>query len=371
MFPAPYLKVRRRMFVLGRLILKIKHLLLLVLVLITTPCDGSLFSKSSALSLTKYPVYALNYASNSISKIDGEKDEIVSTIKLPDVASTFSVAPNGNLVVAITGVGDILAPYKAEIHIIAPDGKPVGSKMKIKYIPDNMYIKDNRIGSVIHNTIIQGKVIPFTLVDLEKRAVISIFDMHEFVQAVDFKNNDLLLYLVDTRLSRAKILQINLDDRSVSEVMELGEEQIFGKIFFHNGKLYGLRGRKGAMLALNQTLQVIDLNAKKIEKILPLPDSPYSLAFVEDKIYITHFNDDKPSQPDNRVSIIDSKTYKIENILEVGRGPAGICYSKSLGKVYTANFWDNSVSVIDVKSRKVIKTIPTNQTFTNLIRCPE
>lgn len=350
--------------------MKILYLFLLVLVLISAPCDSSMLSTSSALSLTEYPVYALNYASNSISKIDGEKDEIVSTIKLPDVASTFSVAPNGDLVVAITGVGDILAPYKAEIHIIASDGKPVGSKMKIKYIPDNMYIKDNRIAAIIHNTIIRDKIVPFSLLDFEKRDVIAIFDMHEFVQAVDFKNNDLLLYLVDTILKSAKIIKINLNDRSVSSVMELGENQIFGKIFFHNDRLYGLRGRKGAMLALNQTLQVINLNTKKIEKILALPDSPYSLTFVEDKIYITHFNDGKPSEPDNRVSIIDSKTYKIENILEVGRGPASICYSKSLGKVYTANFWDNSISVIDIKSQKVIKTIPTNQTFTNLIRCP-
>jgi YVTN family beta-propeller protein len=153
--------------------------------------------------------------------------------------------------------------------------------------------------------------------------------------------------------------------------MELGDDQAYGRAIFHNGKVYGIRGRKGSPLSHNQTLQVIDFKSKKIEKILPLSDNPYSLIFVEDKLYVTHFNDGTPSQPDHRVSIIDPQTYQIEDVLEVGKGPSGICYSKSLGKVYTANFWDNSVSVIDVKTRKVIKTIPTNQKLTEVVRCTD
>jgi len=327
---------------------------------------------SSGLPSTKHPVYALNSTSYSISKIDGDNDNIVSTIKLPDITNTFSVAPNGNLIVPIIGRGDSFTPYKQEIHVISPEGKEIGPIIQTKYIPDYMYIKDNRIAVIMHYTLLPGHVVPLTLVNLEQRSEIAILNLNGFAAVVGAEKNDLLVYAVDPSSKAAQILKINLNDRSITEVMTLSEEYLFGRALFHNGKLYGIRGHKGANIRFNQTLQVIDFISKKIEKILPLSDNPYKLAFVDDKIYITHYNNNsKSSASDNRVSIVDANSYEIEKIIEVGKGPADICYSKSLGKVYTANCVDSSVSVIDTKSRKLIKNIPTNQISTNVIRCPE
>jgi YVTN family beta-propeller protein len=313
----------------------------------------------------------LNYHSHSISKIDGERDELIDTMALPDIASTFSLTSNGNLVVAVTGLGDMFAPYKREIHLISPDGKKLRRMYGMKYIPDGLCVGDGHVGVVTHDTELPGKIIPLTLIDIKKWKELAKFELHGFVQGVQCEDNAVFLYLWAPPIQgyTVGIFRIDLDSLELTEVMELGGDQTYGRAIFHDGKLYGIRGRKGSPLSHNQTLQVIDFQSKKVEKILPLSDNPYNLIFVEDKLYVTHFNDGTPSQPDHRVSIIDPQTYRIEDVLEVGKGPAGICYSKSLGKVYTANVWDNSVSVIDVKTRKVIKTIPTNQKFTNVVRC--
>jgi YVTN family beta-propeller protein len=342
-------------------------------VLFTVSCDKGLFIRPSTSSTIKHPIYALNSNSHSISIIDGERDELVGAIALPALASTFSVASNGNLVVAVIGLADLFTPYKQEIHLFSPDGKEVRESLKTKYIPDDLYLDDSHIGLVFHSLEYPGKVIPLTLIDIEKWMEIAKFEIHGFVHAVHYENNSILFYqsAPPYRGYSIGIFRINLDSMKLTEVMRLGDNQSFGRAIFHNGKLYGLRGRKGSPLPYNQTLQVIDFESKKIEKILPLSDNPHNLVFVEDRLYVTHFNDGVPSQPDHRVSIINPNTYEIEDVLDVGKGPGSICYSKSLGKVYTANFWDASVSVIDAKIRKVIKTIPTNQKFTTLIRCPE
>lgn len=348
--------------------------ILLIMPVFMTSCSKTLF-RSAPLDSCKYPVYVLTPFGTSLLKIDGERDEVIDTFTLPTWASTFSVAPNGTLVVAVTGVGDLVSPYKNQIHVLSPDGKRIGGEMKIKNIPDNMYLKNNRIAAVTHNTALSESVSPFTIIDLEKREEIR-FELPGFVNALKFEDDSILLYITTPFMMKHKLglYRLNLADRSITEVMEMGNDHLLGGApVFHNNKLYGIRGRKGALIPLNQTLQVIDIESKKVEKVLPLSDSPYSLAFVEDKIYVTHFSYGSPStRSENKVSIIDSKTYEIEDVLEVGRGPAGICYSKSLGKVYTANVTDDSVTVIDPKTRKVIKTILLNtKRGPAVIRCPE
>lgn len=348
---------------------------LLILISITSGCKTP-SSKPPASEVRNGHVYVLNKYSNSISVIDGERDKIITTISLPDVATTFSVLPNGNLAVAVTGKADMYTPYKKEIYLFSPDGRDLGKRMTVKYVPDNMYIRDNRIGAIVHNTVFQGDIIPFTIIDLEKGEELERFELHGFVMGVWFEGNTVLVYTHGPVYGNYKtgLYRINLDDRIITEVMDMGQERRFGPVIIKNGKLYGnhtFYNRSPEEMPDNHTLQVIDLESKRVEKILRLQDNPGIMTFVNDKIYITHNNDGAPSDHGNKVSIVDSGTYRVEDILEVDDGPAGICYSKSLGKVYTANSWGDSVSVIDVKTQKLIKTIPTNQKFPRVIRCPE
>ena len=347
----------------------------LLFVSLSTILPHLTYSKGFTHADTSKFVFALNYFNHSISVIDGQKGELINNVRLSDTASTFSVLPDGKLAVAITGTGDLAAPYKKEIHLLEIYDK-TKNIFKISNVPDNLFVStDGKLGIIYHSMSLPGPTVPITLIDLEKQKELRRFNLKGFTTGVEFNNNFILLYVAGPPGEGLKtgIYKLDLRTNTISEIMDLGSGHIFGKgAYFHKGKLYGLYGRKGARTIAhnNQTLQVIDLNSKQIEKILPLSDSPYSLCFVEDEIYVTHFNDGT-KQPDNRVSIIDSKTYEIKDILEVGSGPAAICYSKSLGKVFTANAEDNSVSMIDVKSRKIIKTIPTYQSYPNVIRCPE
>jgi YVTN family beta-propeller protein len=342
--------------------------LLLALVLFAGACDKGLLMKASEI---ENPVYVLNQYQPSISIIDGDRDELVKNVRLPDVTSTFWVNPEGNLVLAVTARGDMVEPYIREIHVITPDGGKAQESFNVRYIPDDMYLSDDgRIGLVVHNTITSGHVMPVTLIDVENRTLIKKFEIRGFIRGAVYEDNAFWFYVSGLRKDGDElgIYRIDLKALTLTKVSDPGDNYI--RVLFKNGKAYGLLVHNRFRIPNNNTLQVIDLKTNKVEKMLQLSKHPYNMAFVEDMLYVTHNNTSSTARCDNRVSVINTNTYEIEDILEVGKAPAAICYSRSLGKAYTANFWGNSVSVIDVKSRKVIKTISVNQKATLLIRCP-
>ena len=55
--------------------------------------------------------------------------------------------------------------------------------------------------------------------------------------------------------------------------------------------------------------------------------------------------------------MINKKTLKVEKEIKVGKWPYQIVYNKRKHNIYVTNQRDNSISVIDLKEKKVIKTI--------------
>jgi YVTN family beta-propeller protein len=347
--------------------------LLLAFLLLAGSCNRGLLESTTEPGR---PVYVLNQYQPSISVIDGEKDELVRHVKLPDVTSTFSVNSKRNLVLAVTGFGDAFAPYKSEIHEITPDGRENRESFKIKHIPDDMYLSDDGTTAlVVHNTVRPGWIIPLSVIDLKKRAAIKTFETKGFVTGADYEDGSFVLYMVGTgdlsnRDGDLGVFRIDLKDLTLTMISNQGD--MFRSVIFKEGKAYGILVHNPYSIPNNNTLQVIDLKTNLVEKMLQLSERPFEMAFVGDLLYVTHFAFMSPlTRNDNRVSIINTNTYEIEDVIEVGRGPASICYSPSLGKAYTANDTDSSVSVIDTRVRKVIKTIPINQRGTLLVRCPK
>lgn len=377
-----------------------KHVVIFT-ILITSLCgiiSCHPHGRNKSLLRPDMPVYVLNTVSDSISIIDGKRDEWYKTFRLPDIGDTFFVRPDGTIAVPIRGR---LERPKKEVAFFSPDNLKKVGELEVMYPPFNGNVRDNRIGVMIHNNILEGGMSPISIVDLEKKKVIAIFQFPGISTGIGFKDNQVLVYTAglpekavrqvrsgfkDNQVLAATvgephlgydpaIYQIDLDTLSVTKMVSLTKDQGFGNLIFYKDKAYGIRSSYHVMDKddpLNHTLWVIDLTSKKVERMIKLQkENPYNLAVVEDKLYVSHYNIGNPSRPEKWVTIIDMNSYEIKNTIEVGEGPQGICYSKSLGKVYTANAEDNSVTVIDVQTEKVIKTLYTDQTRPRVIRCPE
>jgi YVTN family beta-propeller protein len=104
----------------------------------------------------------------------------------------------------------------------------------------------------------------------------------------------------------------------------------------------------------NNSLYVIDLKTKAIRKQLPLGGEGYNCLLSPDKkeLYITCWGCDK-------VDIFNTRTLEFSGEIKVGDNPNDLCLTKSGKYLFVANANDNSVSVIDIRERKIIETLNT------------
>ena len=102
----------------------------------------------------------------------------------------------------------------------------------------------------------------------------------------------------------------------------------------------------------NNSLYIVDLAEKKVEKKISLGGEGYTCLLSPDKsqLYISCWGCDK-------VLILDTKTREITGEVAVGDNPNDMCLTKSGTFLYVANANDNNVSVINIKEKRVVETL--------------
>ena len=102
----------------------------------------------------------------------------------------------------------------------------------------------------------------------------------------------------------------------------------------------------------NNSLYVIDLLSHSILNKIPLSSQAYTCLLSADKseLYISLWGGDK-------VVVYNTRTKQLTDSINVGDNPNDLCISKNGKYLYVANANDNSVSVINVRERKVIEVL--------------
>ena len=102
----------------------------------------------------------------------------------------------------------------------------------------------------------------------------------------------------------------------------------------------------------NNSLYVVDLKTKKIKKQLPLGGEGFTCVLSQDlkELYVSCWGCEK-------LLVYDTAKEEFVATIPVGSHPNEILLSKKETFIFVANSNDNSVSVIDRKSRKVVETL--------------
>ena len=102
----------------------------------------------------------------------------------------------------------------------------------------------------------------------------------------------------------------------------------------------------------NNSLYIVDLTNKSIVQRLDLGGEGYTCQLSRDKkeLYISCWGCDK-------LTIFDTESRRFVSEIPVGDNPNDICLSKDSRWLFVANANDNSVSVIDIRKRKVVETL--------------
>lgn len=119
----------------------------------------------------------------------------------------------------------------------------------------------------------------------------------------------------------------------------------FGLRFAPDGRLFV--GNVGS-----NDVSIIDVETGAVTATVPVGERPYGVAFAQNRAFVTN-------QYANTLSVISLDTLQHETLLDVGEYPEGIDATANEDLVVIANWFDNTVSIVDPKALSVIKTIET------------
>ena len=85
--------------------------------------------------------------------------------------------------------------------------------------------------------------------------------------------------------------------------------------------------------------------------LLSLSHMPSGRAFT---VYVSN-------EKDNTISLIDSESLKVVDTLKVGQRPRGIILTKDGSRLLVCASDDDTIEVIDLATRKIVKTLPSGQ----------
>ena len=128
----------------------------------------------------------------------------------------------------------------------------------------------------------------------------------------------------------------------------------------------------------NNTIGIVNLNTKRLEKQITVGVAPYAVVIKMDKAYVTNWGGRRPDSNDmthassgspvvidqrtgiassGTVSVINLTDYKVIKEIPVNLHPCGMALSPDSSFLYIANSNSDLVSVINTESDMVIKTI--------------
>jgi YVTN family beta-propeller protein len=108
-------------------------------------------------------------------------------------------------------------------------------------------------------------------------------------------------------------------------------------------------------------LLVVDLSTEKISKV-NVGKGPAQVYVESDGKYAFVANQGTESIPSHTLTKVNLKTLKAEATIKTGKGSHGVVASPDNKTVYVTNMFEDTVSVIDNKSNKIIRTIPVGKT---------
>ena len=108
-----------------------------------------------------------------------------------------------------------------------------------------------------------------------------------------------------------------------------------------------------AIVALSCLFFAQNANALSVVATVPVSFGPAAVTFEPGKgeVFVANFFD-------NTVSVIDDATNTVVATIPVGSGPIGVTYDSGKGEIFVTDFFDNTVSVIDDVSNTAVATIP-------------
>jgi YVTN family beta-propeller protein len=237
-------------------------------------------------------------------------------------------------------------------HIELPNGwslTPVGKSLQLGDLPLNIAISSSKKYIAVTNNGESTQSIQ--LIDVQHEQRLDSIDIAKSWLGLKFSADEKYLYASGGNDNRILKYAITNNKLHLTDSFVLGNPWPV-KISPAGIDIDDTRQLLYVVTKENNSLYVINMKTKSIVQKDTLGAEAYTCLLSPDKkeLYISVWGGDK-------IKIFNTTIQKFTDSIVVGSNPNDMCLSKNGGYLYVANANDNSVSVIDVKQRKVMETL--------------
>ncbi len=238
--------------------------------------------------------------------------------------------------------------------VLLPNGwslTPAGKVVKLGDLPLNMAISNDGKYIAVTNNGVSTQTIQ--LIDAKTHAVICTKEIAKSWLGLKFSQDSKYLYASGGNDNRILKYAVRNNKLILADSILLGKKWP-EKISPTGLDIDDKAKRLYVVTKENNSLYIIDLKTKHVIKQVPLSAEAYTCLLSPDHnlLYISIWGGSK-------LFVFDIVREVITDSINVARNPNDICITRNGKYVFVANSIDNTVSVIDATTKKVIETLNT------------
>lgn len=306
-------------------------------------------------------VYVANEGSGTVSVIAGDTHQTTRSIVVGAGAHNVQVSPDGKRV-WVTNNGTPPSPagnpahhgmsgaehaslaLAGEVWAIDTETDTVVGKVVVGNHPAHVVVSANGRRAYVTN----GGDNTLSVVDTAAMKVVDTLPTGAFPHGIRLSPDGQRAYVANLKGGTVSVI----DTESRQEIDRIPVGQGPAQVgFTPDGRL--------AFVSLSQegSIAVIDPASRKVIRKVRVGDVPIQLYATPDSRFLLVANQGSRKRPGDTVSVIDLATFGTQRI-RTGRGAHGVVVGADGRHAYVTNLFANTVSVIDVQTRRTVTTVP-------------
>lgn len=315
----------------------------------------------SAATFAADKVYVANEGADTVSVLDASTLKTLAIVRVGKMPHNVQVSPDGRFA-WVTNNGESGLPSNDSAHKgMAPDAHQamtqvggvsiidtsmdaVAAHIPVGKHPAHVVLTPDGRQAYVTN----GGDNTVSVIDTSARTVVATIAVGQYPHGLRPSPDGKEIYVANLKAGTVSVI----DTGSQKEVAQVPA----GKGPAQTG--FTPDGR-WAFVSLSQenAIALIDPSTRKVVRKIAVGTVPIQLYATADSRTLLVANQGSRQRPGKTVSLIDLATFQVATTLETGAGAHGVV-SDRLGRyAYVTNTYANSVSVLDMASRTVTKTV--------------
>ena len=314
----------------------------------------------SGTTLAADKVYVANEGADMVSVLDAASFKTLASVRAGKAPHNVQVSPDGK-VVWVTNNGEP-AQAAASVHkemakaehgatatagavwAIDTTSNAVIAKVPVGMHPAHVVLSPDGRFAYITN----GGDDTVSVVDTSAQRVVATIPVGKFPHGLRISPDGKQSYVANLKGGTVSVI----DTVSQKEVAQVpagkGPAQVG---FTPDGRLVLVS------LSEENAVAVIDPATRKVIRKVVVGTVPIQLYVTPDSRMLLVAIQGTPKKPGRTVSLIDLASFKVVKTVPTGAGAHGVVVDREGRYAYVTNTYANSVSVVDLKDRKVVKTV--------------